>query len=102
MKRQHRVNLHLAMGAVALLGATGAGCGTHATQHETTGTGVSGLVFAKRMHTTVDNGNVSIDIGGGTNQVIDYKRYVPGGGVYTLVPARPDGTLKNLTAAFPE
>ena len=53
------------------------------------------------MHTTVgDDGSVEINVAGGNGQVIDYGRYVPGGGVHLLSPARPDGTLKNLTAKF--
>lgn len=69
---------------------------------EPTGDGFDALVFAKRMHTVVgSDGKVSIDVAGGSNQVIDYLRYEPGGGVYVLSPPRPDGALTNLTAAFP-
>jgi hypothetical protein len=88
------------LGGALGLGAT-PGCGTHAAPIQN-GTGIDALVFAKRMHTTVSGTDVSIDIAGGTNQVIDYNRYVPGGGVYVLSPARPDGNLKNLTAGYPE
>jgi hypothetical protein len=66
-------------------------------------TGVSSVLFIKRAHTTVDEqGAVSIDVAGGNSQVIDYDRYVPGGSLNLLSPARPDGTLKNLTPAFPQ
>src|SRR5215468_10763119 len=102
MKRLRRINLLVAMGGA--LGASMVGCGTHSSPiGGPSGTGVAALVFAKRMHTTVaSDGTVNIDIAGGTNQVIDYLRYVPGGGVYVLSPARPDGKLRNLTAGFPE
>jgi len=35
-------------------------------------------------------------------QVLDYLRYVPGGGLYTLSPPRPDGKLENITKAHPD
>lgn len=64
--------------------------------------GVSSIIFIKRQHTTVDSsGNVAIDVAGGNGQVIDYDRYVPGGSLNILSPARPDGNLINLTAEFP-
>ena len=102
MKRLRRINLLVAMGGA--LGASMVGCGTHSSPiGGPSGTGVDALVFAKRMHTTVaGDGTVNIDIAGGTNQVIDYLRYVPGGGVYVLTPPRPDGQLRNLTAAYSE
>src|SRR5256885_1970267 len=99
MKRVRQLNILAAMGGVLGLTAFMAGCGTKGGD---TGPGPGDLVFAKRMHTTVNGTDVSIDIAGGTNQVIDYLRYVPGGGVYLLSPARPDGKLRNLTAAFTE
>jgi len=105
MNRFHPLNLSIALGTVTVLGACAIGCGAHPVSSGggNVGPGIDGLVFAKRMHTTVGaDGTVSIDIAGGTNQVIDYLRYVPGGGVYVLSPARPDGSLKNLTAQYTE
>src|SRR5260221_3887521 len=100
MNRLSKINFLVAAGgAFGLLASSG--CGTH-TANVDVGTGVEALVCARRMHTTVSVTDVSINIAGGTNQVIDYNRYVPGGGVYVLSPARPDGNLKNLTAGFPE
>jgi len=97
MKRLRRTHLLVVMGGDLGLAAT-AGCGTKGGGDN--GPGIGDLIFAKRMHTTVSGTDVSIDIAGGTNQVIDYLRYVPGGGVYMLSPARPDGKLTNLTAQF--
>src|SRR5215468_2109230 len=64
--------------------------------------GVSAIIFASRAHTVVNGDQVSIDVAGGNGQVIDYERYVPGGSLNILSPARPDGTLRNLTADFPQ
>jgi hypothetical protein len=65
------------------------------------GPGVSSVLFIKRQHTTVTDQGVSVDVAGGNGQVLDYDRYVPGGSLVLLSPARPDGTLKNITADFP-
>src|SRR6266852_9815687 len=83
MKRLRRINHLVAIGGAGLF-SLATGCGTK----DATGPGPGDLVFAKRMHTTVSGTDVNIDIAGGTNQVIDYLRYVPGGGVYVLSPAR--------------
>jgi hypothetical protein len=64
--------------------------------------GVQAIIFASRAHTVVNGDQVSIDVAGGNGQVIDYERYVPGGSLNVLMPPRPDGTLYNLTKAFPE
>jgi hypothetical protein len=96
MKCVRRISL-VALGVG--LGALSIGCGT---KDEAGTPGLGDLVFAKRMHTTGSGADLRIDVAGGANQVIDYLRYVPGGGVYVLSPARPDGQLKNLTAAYPE
>jgi hypothetical protein len=102
MKRHRSPYILVATAGVAALALSAAGC-TSSTEKPggTLGGGVDALVFAKRMHTTVgDDGKIEINIGGGTSQVIDYGRYVPGGGVYLLSPARQDGTLTNLTKQF--
>jgi len=65
------------------------------------GPGVSSVLFIKRQHTTVTDQGVSVDVAGGNGQVLDYDRYVPGGSLVLLSPARPDGTLKNITVDFP-
>ncbi len=88
----------VAVGIVAALSAGSQGCG----KRESGGTDVVGdvpaIVFAKRAN--FDKSGTPV-VGNGTDQVIDYLRYVPGGGVYTLTPPRPDGRLDNITAAFP-
>jgi hypothetical protein len=102
MKRHRSPYILVATAGIAALALSAAGCSS-STEKPSVGTGFDGLVFAKRMHTTVgDDGKVDINIGGGTSQVIDYGRYVPGGGVYLLSPARQDGTLTNLTKEYPE
>jgi hypothetical protein len=103
MKRHRSPYILVATAGVAALALSAAGCSSSAEKPGgMIGQGIDGLVFAKRMHTTVgDDGRVQINIGGGTGQVIDYGRYVPGGGVYLLSPARQDGTLTNLTKNFP-
>lgn len=78
-----------------------AGCGSSST--ESTGIGVSSIIFVSRASTTQNpDGTVSIDVSGGNGQVIDYDRYVPGGSLNLLSPPRPDGTLTNLTSQFPQ
>src|SRR5688572_25168275 len=59
--------------------------------------GVESIVFAKRAYL---RGDGEQDVAGGSGRVVDYLRYNPGGGVYTLTPPAPDGMLRNLTAAF--
>ena len=77
-----------------------AGCG--ADDKEETGAGVSAIVFVKRQHTTVGNGAPEVNVAGGNGQVLDYERYVPGGQLVILSPARPDGVLKTITADYPQ
>ncbi len=87
-------------GLAALTGGMGA-CSTSSSQGGS-GVGVQSLLFIKRQHTTQNpDGTFSVDVAGGNGQVVDYDRYVPGGSLNLLTPARSDGTLTNLTAAFP-
>src|SRR5882724_5416381 len=86
----------IAVTGLALLGLGSVSCSSQG--EASTGIGVDALVFVKRQHTTVgSDGSVDINVSGDSTQVIDYLRYVPGGAVYLLSPARPDGTLTNLT-----
>ncbi|MBL9109250.1 MAG: hypothetical protein JNM74_08270, partial [Myxococcales bacterium] len=67
-----------------------------------TGIGVSSILFIKRQHTVAgQNGAVSVNVSGGNGQVLDYERFVPGGSLNLLSPARPDGQVINLTQDFP-
>ncbi len=116
MKRHRSVKPLLTMAGVAVLGLSGMSCSSNPSKSDssfvagggytgaggyTPGAAVDAMVFVKRQHTTVaSDGTVSIDVAGGNGQVIDYQRYVPGGGVFLLKPARPDGQLTNLTAQF--
>ena len=97
MKRIATVSaLGLLVASVSLGGACSKSAG------EETGVGVSSIIFIKRQHTTTDQaGNTQVDVAGGNGQVLDYERFVPGGSLNLLAPARPDGTLHNLTADFP-
>jgi hypothetical protein len=92
--------LTLVLGAVAAPGAASlVACSTSSASD--TGPGVSSVLFIKRQHTSVTDQGVSVDVAGGNGQVLDYDRYVPGGSLVLLSPARPDGTLKNITADYP-
>ena len=76
---------------VALPAAAGLlqGC-SKSTADDKTSIGVASLLFIKRAHTQVDSsGAVTIDVAGGNGQVLDYDRYVPGGSLNVLSPARP-------------
>ena len=64
------------------------------------GAGVQSLLFIKRQTLTTQNGTVSVDVAGGNGQVLDYQRYVPGGSLNLLSPARADGKVTNLTRDF--
>src|SRR5450755_2558367 len=100
MKRHvHAFTLLALAGATAATGACiNSGGGDTGT---VLGSGVQSLLFIKRQTTTVQNGTVVVDVAGGNGQVLDYQRYVPGGSLNLLSPARADGTVTNLTAAFP-
>jgi hypothetical protein len=76
------------------------GCKSQSGTSASGDVGVSSILFIKRVTTTVSNGVVNIDVAGGNGQVIDYSRYEPGGSLNILSPARPDGTVTNLTSAF--
>jgi Hydrazine synthase alpha subunit middle domain len=87
--------------AASIALATGA-CSSSGSSGGEGGIGVSSIVFIKRQTTTVDSsGNVTVDVADGNNQVIDYDRYVAGGSLNLLSPARPDGNVINLTSSFP-
>jgi len=77
-----------------------AGCGGETPSGQDTG--VSSILFIKRQHTVTDgNGAVTVNVANGNGQVLDYERFVPGGSLNMLSPARPDGQLINLTQDFP-
>jgi hypothetical protein len=84
--------------AVAASGASG--CSKSTTS--TSGAGVDTLLFIKRQTTSINSmtHEVYVDVAGGNGQVLDYQRYVPGGSLNLLSPARADGTVTNLTSAF--
>jgi hypothetical protein len=88
---------------LALAGACAAATGCGTSTDEKSGAGVSAILFIKRAHTRAgEGGAVTVDVAGGNGQVLDYQRYVPGGSLNLLSPARPDGQVKNVTADFPD
>lgn len=80
---------------VALVAASA--CDNSKGDEEGVLSGVDAIVFAQRAYITESGGH---DVAGGANQVIDYDRYNPGGGLFVLSPPAPDGELRNLTADF--
>jgi hypothetical protein len=62
------------------------------------------LFIQRQTMTTKTNADgtttTTVDVSGGNGQVLDYSRYVPGGSLNLLSPARADGTRTNLTSAF--
>jgi hypothetical protein len=103
MIAKHRTALStLLLGATAL-GSVFLGTACSATDQsteETPGSSVEGIdkiVYLVRQHTTIDeDGNVSINVAGGMGQVMDYRRYVPGGRVE--VKDLRTGDVTNLLA----
>src|SRR5690606_28292641 len=63
---------------LALLAFTHLSCRASKEQPEPSD-GVSQIVYAVRQHTVVDGSRVEINVAGGMGQVMDYKRFVPGG-----------------------
>jgi hypothetical protein len=93
----------LPVAAVLVAGLSGAAFGACSKESdESSAIGVSAIVFVKRAHTVRGENGVSVNVAGGNGQVVDYDRYVPGGSLVLLEPARPDGKAINLTAEFPE
>ncbi|HWL84518.1 MAG TPA: hypothetical protein VNO21_01880, partial [Polyangiaceae bacterium] len=65
--------------------------------------GIGSILFMKRVTTRVDDkGVVTIDVAKEGGQVVDYKRYEPGGSLDLLTPPRADGKLVNLTVSYPQ
>ena len=90
MPRTRAISQSLLLGlGIALPAVLASGCSNQAESK--TDIGVSALLFTKRAHTVTDNGAVTVDVAGGNGQVIDYNRYVPGGSLNMLKPARADG-----------
>ena len=93
MKRRHRHSSPLAiLGLVAAVAGLGACSSIAPAAAAAASVGVQSLLFIKRQTTTVQNGVPTVDVAGGNGQVLDYQRYVPGGSLNILSPARPDGT----------
>ena len=61
--------------------------------------GVESIVFAKRAFLEKSGAQ---SVAGGVDRVVDYQRYVPGGGVFVLTPPTQSGTLRDLTKDFEE
>lgn len=89
----------MTLGVACALATSAGGCGKREAGGSDVIGDVPGVVFAKRAN--FDKAGAP-QVGNGTDQVIDYLRYVPGGGLFMLAPPRPDGKLTNLTKAFPD
>jgi hypothetical protein len=101
MRGRDRHSLHLA--GLGLAGAIAAvsGCGSSTSNSSSAlGSGVQSLLFIQRQTTTITNGVPTVYVDDGNGQVLDYERFVPGGSLNILSPARPDGTVTSLTSAF--
>src|SRR5687768_16550524 len=85
-----------ALGAIAACSGM-LGCSGGEAEETSVLPGVDAIVFAKRAY-LMESGDH--DVSGGSGRVVDYDRYTPGGGLFTLTPPTPDGELKNLTADF--
>jgi len=80
MARRFGHHSSLSAWGFALLGVLVApqlGCGE--SKEEPESTSVSQIVYAVRQHTVADGDNVEVNVSGGMGQVMDYKRFVPGG-----------------------
>src|ERR1700733_13531779 len=102
MKRRHRHSSPLTLLGLATAGAGLGACSQSSGSSSTSVSGVQSLLFIKRQTTTVQNGQPMVDVAGGNGQVLDYQQYVPGGSLDLLSPATADGTVTNLTTAFPQ
>jgi hypothetical protein len=101
MRARHSHSLHL-MG-LGLAGAVAAvsGCGSSSSSSSSAlGSGVQSILFISRQTTTMVDGVPQVFVDDGNGQVLDYERFVPGGTLNVLSPARPDGTVTNLTSMF--
>ena len=80
MARRFGHHSSLSAWGFALLGVLVApqlGCGE--SKEEPESTSVSQIVYAVRQHTVEDSDGVEVNVSGGMGQVMDYKRFVPGG-----------------------
>lgn len=82
---------------LALALQLGIGCGSNGDSGDEVLPGIDAVVFAKRAFIT-DSGEH--DVAGGSNRVVDYLRYNPGGGLFVLSPPTPDGALRELTDGY--
>jgi hypothetical protein len=101
MTTTHAASRAAVVGLAGFLALAGA-CSSSGGSGSVTGQGVNSILFIKRQTTTVVGGQVMVDVDSGNGQVLDYERYVPGGSLNLLSPARADGTVTNLTSAFPQ
>jgi Hydrazine synthase alpha subunit middle domain len=102
MNRRRRVS-SLSLIALAGAAATMGACSSSSSGGSggNSSIGVQSMLFIQRQTlVTNSDGTQTYDVAGGNNQVLDYQRYVPGGSLNLLSPARADGTKTNLTADF--
>lgn len=98
----HRPPLFALLALIATISGASACTQSTSSPGSGGGAGVETLLFIKRQTTTRNaDGTYDVDVAGGNGQVLDYQRYVAGGSLNLLSPARADGTVTNLTSAFP-
>jgi hypothetical protein len=87
-------------GLAGIVAAAGA-CNSSTSSTDSSGVGVQSILFIKRQTLGYNaDGTVYVDVDSGNGQVLDYQRYVPGGSLNLLSPARADGTVTSLTSSF--
>ena len=103
IKSRPRTSLHLIRKALPQLLALGlaplstACSGDETTQPDTQANGFDEIVYAVRQHTTRDaEGNAHVVVAEGMGQVMDYRRYVPGGRIE--VKNLASGETRNILA----
>lgn len=74
--------------------------GCSSKEDEEPSVGFSQIAYAVRQHTLVNGKDVSINVASGMGQVMDYKRYVPGGRIEIL--NLDTGDIDNVIASFPQ
>jgi hypothetical protein len=74
-------------------------CSSESDEPSEDGKNVDRIVYAVRQHTVEGEDGVSIDVAGGMGQVMDYKRYVPGGRLEVL--DLRTGDVANIVKDYP-
>lgn len=90
----------LGLPLATLLGASQVSCGSSDDTASRDDAGVHQIVYAVRQHTVGEGENLQINVADGMGQVMDYKRYMPGGRLEVLNLA--DGDITNIIEDYPK